>query len=166
MKQVALALSLGAGAVGSLTTLAPQSPQPAPPCPPALAAPELRDLPVPTSPDPAAIDNGVPRAELTSYLFLRPTGHPDWQHVICVVRNSGPKETTRFLTLVTAQRADGQSVSKVFPLSLAPGEQQVITFPVWRPARVKATADFTHGVPEYDEELNNVSRVTAAAQGR
>jgi hypothetical protein len=164
MKQIFLTLGLSASALGSLAALAPPPPQrPAPPSPPVLAAPDLRDLPMPQSPDLAAIDGGRPRAELTSHLFLRPAGHPDWQHVVCVVRNSGPKDAGQFLTLVSVDRADGEIVSKVFPMRVPAGEQQRVTFPVWRPTQVRAVADFTHGVPEYDDDVNNGCRVAAAA---
>ena len=160
MNKLLVTAALSATVFSSMVALSPGRAAATPSIPippPQLIAPDLRNL----QPVPPVLLSPF-RAELSAHIVTRPTGYPGWTWVICIVRNTGPRNSGPFQTLLTkiyvgTPALPGPAVAVPVPMNIPAGGQHVIIFAENAPLRVGLSADITHAVPEYSEVNNEAS---------
>jgi hypothetical protein len=129
--------------------------------PPRLAVPDLKGIDV-ASPKLSIYPPFLLRAELSSHIYLRPTGFPGYTWVICVVRNTGLINSGPFQTLLTkvyvgTPQLPGPAVATPVAMNIPAGGYQMFYFVEHAPVTIGLIADYNHDVPEYDETNNSYS---------
>jgi hypothetical protein len=164
MNKLLSTVGLCAITFGSLAAVAPRpaAATPSIPIPPPLMAPDLRDLKLKPAVKLPLLSPVFFRAELTADVIEKPTGIPGWSWVICVVRNTGLRNSGPFQTLLTkiyvgTPMLPGPAVATPIAMNIPAGGYQAVWFLENESLTVGLLADHTHVVAEYNELNNNDS---------
>jgi hypothetical protein len=165
MNKQLITIGLCAAVFASLAAVAPRPAAATPSIPippPRLIAPDLRYIKLNPAPKLAILPPFLFRAELTSQIIEQPTGIPGLSWVICVVRNTGLKNSGPFQTLLTkvyvgTPTLPGPAVATPIPMNIPAGGYQVFFFLENAPLTVGLHADNPDVVLEYTNANNDDS---------